>query len=158
MADMELDRVADMEESNLRGGHRGWLIGPKLFWPEAFPGCTSFKIFEFISLDATVFINQSIADQPTKQQEREGKLGWLRWSFGDQEERKTAVVWKSKLSSSGWRPLHNSCGEDFRSGRKCFHRLWPGCLAKRHDLQSLYWPTVTVYWKNFQFDKSSDRV
>ena len=36
-----------------RVGHGGWLIGPILFWPEAYPTCVSFKLSEFIfSLEA----------------------------------------------------------------------------------------------------------
>ena len=33
-----------------RVGHGGWLIGPKLFWPEAFPTCVSSKLSQFIIL------------------------------------------------------------------------------------------------------------
>ena len=37
VADMEVNKVADMSCSNLgRVGHKGWLIGPKLFRPEAY--------------------------------------------------------------------------------------------------------------------------
>ena len=35
-----------------RVGHRGWLLGPKLFRPEAFPACASSKLSEFIYLHA----------------------------------------------------------------------------------------------------------
>ena len=43
MVDMELDMVADIDinmeiQFGERGGHKGWLIGPKLFWHEAIPG------------------------------------------------------------------------------------------------------------------------
>ena len=31
-----------------RVGHRGWLIGPKLFRPEPYPTCVSSKLCEFI--------------------------------------------------------------------------------------------------------------
>ena len=68
VADMELDMVADMEEDKVadmevdmvadidinmeiqfgeRIYHRGWLIGPKLFQPQAFPAWASFKLCEF---------------------------------------------------------------------------------------------------------------
>ena len=33
-----------------RVGHGGWLIGPKLFRPEAYPACASSKLCEFIKL------------------------------------------------------------------------------------------------------------
>ena len=42
-ADMELDMVADMV-----AGYGCWLIGPKLFRPEAYPACVSSKLCEFI--------------------------------------------------------------------------------------------------------------
>ena len=42
-ADMELDMVADMV-----AGYGCWLIGPKLFRPEAYPTCVSSKLWEFI--------------------------------------------------------------------------------------------------------------
>ena len=57
VADMEVDKVADMvadSDINMeiqfgeRVGHGGWLIGPKLFRPEAYPTCASFKLCEFI--------------------------------------------------------------------------------------------------------------
>ena len=32
-----------------RVDHGGWLIGPKLFRPEAYPACSSSKLCEFIS-------------------------------------------------------------------------------------------------------------
>ena len=48
MVDMELDMVADIDinmeiQFGERGGHKGWLIGPKLFQPEAYPDCASSK-------------------------------------------------------------------------------------------------------------------
>ena len=43
VADKEVDKVDDMV-----AGHGRWLIGPKLFRPEAYhPACASSKIFEF---------------------------------------------------------------------------------------------------------------
>ena len=42
-ADMELDMVADMV-----AGYGCWLIGPKLFRPEAYPTCVSSKLSKFI--------------------------------------------------------------------------------------------------------------
>ena len=41
MVDMELDMVADIDinmeiQFGERGGHKGWLIGPKLFRPKAY--------------------------------------------------------------------------------------------------------------------------
>ena len=33
-----------------RVGHGGWLIGPKLFLPEAYPTCVSSKLYEFIQV------------------------------------------------------------------------------------------------------------
>ena len=48
MADMEVDKVADMAAEGTqfgeRVGHGGWLIGPKLFRPEAYLTCVSFKL------------------------------------------------------------------------------------------------------------------
>ena len=51
VTDMEVDKVADIEvdmekeiEFGERVGHGGWLIGPKLLRPEAFP----YKLCEFI--------------------------------------------------------------------------------------------------------------
>ena len=38
-----------------RVGHGGWLIGPKLFLPEAYPTCVSSKLYEFIDVPATIF-------------------------------------------------------------------------------------------------------
>ena len=43
-ADMELDMVADMV-----AGYGCWLIGPKLFRPEAYPTCVSSQLCEFIA-------------------------------------------------------------------------------------------------------------
>ena len=57
VADMEVDKVADMvADINInieiqfgeRVGHRGSLIRPKLFVPEAYPACASSKLCEFI--------------------------------------------------------------------------------------------------------------
>ena len=52
MADMEVDKVADMAAEGTqfgeRVGHGGWLIGPKLFRPEAYLACVSSKHCEFI--------------------------------------------------------------------------------------------------------------
>ena len=53
VADMEVDKVTDMvadkrkkeEKNGGRVGHKGWLIGPKLFQPEAYPDCASSKAF-----------------------------------------------------------------------------------------------------------------
>ena len=47
VADIEVDMVADIDidmeiQFGERFGHGGWLIGPKLFRPEAFPTCVSF--------------------------------------------------------------------------------------------------------------------
>ena len=44
--------------------------------------------------------------------------------------------WDIKKIFLDWRrPFHNSCCEDLRSGRECFHRVRPWRLAERHDLQ-----------------------
>ena len=43
VADKEVDKVADMVAC-----HGRWLIGPKLFRPEAYPTCVSSKLCEFI--------------------------------------------------------------------------------------------------------------
>ena len=51
MADMEVDKVADVNMEihfGERVGHRGWLIGPKLFRPKAYLACASCKFCEFI--------------------------------------------------------------------------------------------------------------
>ena len=52
VADMEVDKVADKvakyPQFVERVGHGGWLIGPKLFRPEAYPTCVSSKLCEFI--------------------------------------------------------------------------------------------------------------
>ena len=52
VADMEVDKVADNKKNDIdinmeiqfgeRVGHGGWLIGPKLFQPEAEPGLRIF--------------------------------------------------------------------------------------------------------------------
>ena len=42
-ADKEVDKVASMV-----AGHWCWLIGPKLFWPKAYPTCVSSNLCEFI--------------------------------------------------------------------------------------------------------------
>ena len=58
--DMKVYKVANKVADNInininmeiqlgeRVGHGGWLIGPKLFRPEAYPTCASFKLCEFI--------------------------------------------------------------------------------------------------------------
>ena len=44
--------------------------------------------------------------------------------------------WDIKKIFLDWRrPFHNSCCENLRSGRECFHRVRPWRLAERHDLQ-----------------------
>ena len=43
VADKEVDKVDDMV-----AGHGRWLIGPKLFRPEAYHTCMSSKLCEFI--------------------------------------------------------------------------------------------------------------
>ena len=54
VADMEVDMVADMVTDNMeiKFGeiicHGGRLIGPKLFRPEVYLACASFKLCEFI--------------------------------------------------------------------------------------------------------------
>ena len=55
VADMEVDMVADMVTDiniEIKLGeivcHGGWLIGPKLFRPEVYLACASFKLCEFI--------------------------------------------------------------------------------------------------------------
>ena len=55
VADMEVDMVADMVTDiniEIKFGeivcHGGWLIGPKLFRPEVYLACASFKLCEFI--------------------------------------------------------------------------------------------------------------
>ena len=54
VADMEVDMVADMVTDNMeiKFGeiicHEGRLIGPKLFRPEVYLACASFKLCEFI--------------------------------------------------------------------------------------------------------------
>ena len=45
VADKEVDKVADMVAD-----HGCWLIGPKLFRPEAFPTRVSSKLGEFIKI------------------------------------------------------------------------------------------------------------
>ena len=62
---MEVDKVADMVADNkeikkididinmeihcrARVGHGGWLIGPQLFQPKAYPACASSRLCEFI--------------------------------------------------------------------------------------------------------------
>ena len=48
VADIEVDMVADidinMEINLVRVDHRGWLIGPELFRPEAYPACAYPKL------------------------------------------------------------------------------------------------------------------
>ena len=49
VADIEVDMVADIDidmeiQFGERFGHGGWLIGPKLFRPKAYPACASFKL------------------------------------------------------------------------------------------------------------------
>ena len=39
-----------------RVGHGGWLIGPKLFRPEAYPAGTSSKLCEFITMYSEVVV------------------------------------------------------------------------------------------------------
>ena len=56
VADIEVDMVADIDidmeiQFGERFGHGGWLIGPKLFRPEAYPACASSKLCEFIIFD-----------------------------------------------------------------------------------------------------------
>ena len=61
VADMEIDKVAEIEVDMVadididmeiqfgeRFGHRGWLIGPKLFRPKAYASCASSKLCKFI--------------------------------------------------------------------------------------------------------------
>ena len=52
LADIEMDMVADIDfEIQLFGqrlGYRAWLIGPKLFRPEAYLTCLSSKLYKFI--------------------------------------------------------------------------------------------------------------
>ena len=55
VADMEVDMVVDkvtvidMEiQFGERVRHGGWLIGPKLVQPEAYPACATSKLFELI--------------------------------------------------------------------------------------------------------------
>ena len=55
MVEMELDMVADMVADKKKWhpiwwivGYGGWLIGPKLLWPEAYPTCVSSKLCKFI--------------------------------------------------------------------------------------------------------------
>ena len=69
MADMEVDKVTDKLDDKVADrkrrrrknrhqhgnfqfdeivGHRGWLIGSKLFRPEPYQACTSSKLCEFI--------------------------------------------------------------------------------------------------------------
>ena len=43
VADNEVDKVTDMV-----AGHGCWLIGPKLFRPEPYPACASFKLCKLI--------------------------------------------------------------------------------------------------------------
>ena len=43
VADKEVDKVDDMV-----AGHGRWLIGPKLFRPEAYPICVSSRLCKFI--------------------------------------------------------------------------------------------------------------
>ena len=54
LADMEFDMVADKEVAKLTdmvAGHRGWLIGPKLFRPKPYPPtCVFSKLCEFVSI------------------------------------------------------------------------------------------------------------
>ena len=45
-----------------RIGHRGWLIGPKLFRPEAYPTRVSFKLCEFILHQVPSYSPASIAE------------------------------------------------------------------------------------------------
>ena len=58
VADMEVDMVSDIKidihinmeiQFGERVGHGGWLIGPKLFRPEAYPTCVSSQLCEFIA-------------------------------------------------------------------------------------------------------------
>ena len=66
VANIEVDKVADMVADNKKinidinveiqfgeriGHDGGWLIGPKLFRPEAYPACASSKLCEFIHSD-----------------------------------------------------------------------------------------------------------
>ena len=55
VADIEVDMVADIDinmeiQFGERDGPGGWLIGPKLFWPEAYPACASSKLCESINI------------------------------------------------------------------------------------------------------------
>ena len=73
VADMEVDMVADIKinikididiDINInmeiqlgeRVGHEGWLIGPKLFRPEAYPACASSKLCECIETCNNVMV------------------------------------------------------------------------------------------------------
>ena len=47
---MVADKVADMV-----AGHGYWLIGPKLFRPEAYPTCLSSMLCEFIQFETNSF-------------------------------------------------------------------------------------------------------
>ena len=40
-----------------RVGHGDWLIGPKLFRPEAYPTCVSSKLYEFIDVPIVYFFS-----------------------------------------------------------------------------------------------------
>ena len=58
LADMELDMEADKEVdkvADMVAGHGCWLIGPKLFRPEAYLKCVSSKLCEFIHLFVSHF-------------------------------------------------------------------------------------------------------
>ena len=49
VADIEVDKLADIDidmeiQFGERVGHGCWLIGPKLFRPEAYPACASFNV------------------------------------------------------------------------------------------------------------------
>ena len=54
LADMLLYMVAD-KVADMVAGHGCWLIGPKLFRPEAYPTCLSSKLCEFIQFETNTF-------------------------------------------------------------------------------------------------------
>ena len=43
-----------------RVGHGGWLIGHKLFQPEAYPTCVSSKLYEFIPFHSLLLLTNSL--------------------------------------------------------------------------------------------------
>ena len=69
VADMEVDMVADIDiDINInmeiqfgeRVGHGGWLIGPKLLRPEAYPACAFSKLCEFFLVSSTSWRNNTL--------------------------------------------------------------------------------------------------